>query len=87
MTGQRTEPRLDATRRFVRVRREREDGFIEFDFAIGDPDVFVELVLRREALADFCAANKVELLPAETAGGETDDWVWRLADARDIRFR
>ncbi|PWR19527.1 phenol hydroxylase subunit [Zavarzinia aquatilis] len=87
MNGQRPADTLDADRRYVRVRREREDGFIEFDFAIGDPDVFVELVLRRDALADFCAANKVELLPAGTAGGETDDWTWRLADARDTRFR
>ncbi len=78
---------LDTTRRFVRLQREREDGFVEFDFAIGEPELFVELVLRREAFAEFCATNEVELLPAQEAGGETDDWAWRLADARDIRFR
>ena len=78
---------LDLTRRFVRVTRVRADGFVEFEFAIGEPGVFIELVLRPDAFEEFCADNHVELLPAEAAGDETDDWAWRLSDARDTRFR
>ncbi|MDD3444314.1 MAG: phenol hydroxylase subunit [Zavarzinia sp.] len=78
---------LDLTRRFVRVNRVRADGFVEFEFAIGEPGLFVELVLRPDAFEEFCAANHVEVLPAEAAGDDRDDWAWRLADARDTRFR
>lgn len=83
-------PAFDTARRFVRVTGERPNGFIEFDFAIGDPELFVELILGREAFGEFCAANAVELLPPRDgqADGKTpDDFDWRLADATHTRFR
>jgi phenol hydroxylase P0 protein len=75
---------FDATRKFVRVCRERDDGFVEFEFAIGDPALCVELMLPAAAFADFCRANDVAML--EPAAGESDDWVARLnkASRRDI---
>lgn len=79
---------MDTARRFVRVHGERTNGFVEFDFAVGEPEIFIEMILGREAFADFCAANRVEMLPARTAGaGESDDWGWRLADATHVRFK
>ena len=78
---------LDATRRFVRVTGERAGGFIEFDFAIGEPDLTVEMILTPEAFAEFCAANRVEMLPPRDADAPTDDWDWRLADATHTRFK
>ena len=39
--------RFDPRRRFVRLRRWRDDGFVEFDFALGSPDLHVELILPR----------------------------------------
>lgn len=45
--------------KFVRVRRVRESGLVEFDFAIGAPEIFVELVMPQHAFDDFCAANGV----------------------------
>lgn len=48
-------------RRFVRI-RERHDGFVEFDFAIGDPELFVELILTDAAFDEFCTANRVQRL-------------------------
>ncbi|MFT3758396.1 phenol hydroxylase subunit [Thauera sp.] len=83
-------PAFDTARRFVRVTGERPNGFVEFDFAIGDPELFVELILGRDAFSEFCAANAVEFLPPPDggAGGKTpDDFDWRLADATHIRFR
>ncbi|MFZ4535151.1 phenol hydroxylase subunit [Propionivibrio sp.] len=84
-------PPMDTSRRFVRVRGERGNGFIEFDFAIGEPELFVELILGPEAFADFCADNKVEMLPPlpehSPEDGERSDWDWRLADATKTRFK
>lgn len=81
---------LDTRQRWVRVTGARGEGFIEFDFAIGEPDLCVEMILSPEAFAEFCAANRVEVLPPrETAPGteEPSDWDWRLADATQIRFK
>ena len=60
---------LDTRQRWVRVTGQRGEGFIEFDFAIGEPDLCVEMILPAEAFAEFCAANRVELLPPEKAAG------------------
>ena len=59
--------RFDPRRRFVRLVREREDGFIEFQFAVGDPALRVELILGRVAYEWFATQPGVELLPE-------DDW-------------
>lgn len=84
-------PVLDTSRRFVRLRGERGNGFIEFDFAIGEPEVFVELILGRDAFAEFCSTNQVEMLPPVAPHGAQDeprsDWDWRLADATKTRFK
>ncbi len=69
----------DAGRKFVRVTGCRGKSFIEFDFAIGSPELFVELILPEDAFAEFCRSNEVVLLPAEhDAPHEALDW--RLRD-------
>ena len=79
---------MDTSRRFVRVTGERANGFIEFDFAIGEPEVFIEMILGREAFEEFCATNQVEMLTDEVGqNGEASDWDWRLADATHTRFK
>ena len=80
---------FDPNRRFVRVRRVRDDGFVEFEFAIGDPDMFVEMILPQQALAGFCAANDVILLEESAApdGPTKQDERWTLSDATRQRFR
>jgi phenol hydroxylase P0 protein len=50
---------LDVTRKFVRVLEERPDGLVSFEFAIGWPELSVELLLPAPAFAEFCATNKV----------------------------
>ncbi len=69
---------FDSVRRFVRVCREREDGFIEFEFALGDPELCVELMLPEMAFREFCAANEVTLLEPHAEGG---NWVERMNQA------
>lgn len=78
---------MDTTRRFVRLSGERPNGFVEFEFAIGEPEIFVEMILPREAFTAFCLANRVELLPPRDPHAPLGDWDWRLADATHTRFR
>ncbi len=49
----------DTSLRYVRVTEERADGLVAFDFAIGWPELSVELLLPRAAFDEFCAKNKV----------------------------
>jgi phenol hydroxylase P0 protein len=83
---------FDITRKFVRVMRTLPNGLIEFEFAIGDPDVAAELVMPKAAFDEFCAANQVELLTTEKAApldadaGDAD-FHWNLHQATHQRFR
>ncbi|MGI9246572.1 MAG: phenol hydroxylase subunit [Steroidobacteraceae bacterium] len=70
---------FDATQKYVRVCAERENGFVEFEFSIGDPALCVELMLPRAAFTDFCRDNQVVLLPPRQADGT--DWVARLNES------
>lgn len=45
--------------KYVRVRNRRANGLVEFDFAIGAPEIFVELLMPCLAFDEFCAANRV----------------------------
>ena len=81
---------IDTRRKYVRVTGRRGDSFIEFDFAIGEPDLFVEMILTPEAFEEFCQANQVEPMPELVEQDEDSDeaqWDWRLADATQVRFK
>jgi phenol/toluene 2-monooxygenase (NADH) P0/A0 len=52
----------DVSAKFVRIRQVRADGLVCFEFAIGWPELFVDLMLPRAAFDDFCARQKVQLL-------------------------
>lgn len=83
---------FDITRKFVRVMRTLPNGLIEFEFAIGDPEVAAELVMPKAAFDEFCAANQVELLgPAKVTPVDADaadaDFHWNLHQATHQRFR
>ncbi|OUY06216.1 phenol hydroxylase subunit [Acinetobacter populi] len=45
--------------KYIRVTGDRHAKFVEFDFAINDPTLFVELVLPQQAFVDFCQINQV----------------------------
>lgn len=95
------EPRgFDTTRRFVRVVEHRPDGFVEFHFSIGDPSLFVEMLLSGPAFDEFCASSGAELLGpldpvhADPLSGLVDDepddaaaaFAWTMHDASHRRF-
>jgi phenol hydroxylase P0 protein len=57
-------PPFDPAKRYVRLNQVRADGFVEFAFAIGDPELTVDLILPAEAYRDFCRDNKAVLISA-----------------------
>lgn len=86
------ESNFDIARKFVRVMRTLPNGLIEFEFAIGDPDIAAELVMPKAAFDEFCAANQVELLTAEKAvpldaEAADADFHWNLHQATHQRFK
>lgn len=80
---------FDPTRKFIRIVTTRSDGMVEFEFAVGEPELFVEMLLPQAAFEDFCAAQGVRpdrsALPAD-ADADADptlrrDFDWTLHDA------
>jgi phenol hydroxylase P0 protein len=63
--------------KYIRVRSEPGARFVEFDFAIADPSLFVELVMPQGAFESFCAANNVVHMTPEqmqAIDAEMDKW-------------
>lgn len=75
---------FDATKRYVRVCEQRPDGFVEFEFAIGDPALCVELMLPEAAFREFCRSNEAIVLEPRTPG--QGDWVGRMNEASQRGF-
>ncbi|MDO8449977.1 MAG: phenol hydroxylase subunit [Rhodoferax sp.] len=55
-------PACDIARRFVRIKETRPDGMVSFEFAIGWPELSVDLMLPRPAFEEFCVAQQVQRL-------------------------
>lgn len=53
--------------KFVRVLRESADGLVAFEFAIGWPDLAVELAMPRPMFEEFCRRQQVERLADDAA--------------------
>lgn len=79
-------PAIDVNLRFVRVIERRADGLIEFEFAIGEPDLCVEMLMPVDAFDAFCSDNEAILLPRRDDIADPD-WGWSLHQATHQRFR
>lgn len=81
-------PRVfDPRRRFVRIVEERPDGMVEFEFAVGEPELFVEMILPREAFDEFCAREQVQPTRAGSSPAVAGDGTgWTLHEARTQRL-
>jgi len=67
---------------FVRLRRRRPDGFVEFDFAIGEPDLSVDLILPEAAYQEFCIDHRVRFLSHEEGARlDAEQAKWRYGQA------
>ncbi len=80
-------PPLDVNRKFVRLTGPQAGPWVNFEFAIGDPALFVEMRLPREGFAAFCQQHQVEMLEPAGDAPSAGDWDWRLLDANQQRFR
>ncbi len=68
---------FDRLTKYIRVRSEPDARFVEFDFAIGDPSLFVELVMPKGAFEAFCNANDVVPMTEEqirAVDAEMEKW-------------
>lgn len=64
--------------KYVRVRSEPDAKFVMFDFAIGDSNLFVELVLPPKSFKEFCANNNViNMTPEQMHINDQEDAKWR----------
>lgn len=73
---------FDRLPRYVRVRSSLEDSFVEFDFAIGTPDLYVELVMPRPAFEQFCVTNRVQHMDAQMSEAiDADMQKWRYGES------
>ena len=55
-------PACDTSRRFVRIKDTRPDGLVCFEFAIGWPELSVDLMLPKSAFDEFCVQQQVQPL-------------------------
>lgn len=72
-------PAFDPCRRYVRFHELRDDGYVAFDFAIGDPELSVSLTLRLEQYREFCQDQQVTHLTREQAVAlDVEQLKWRF---------
>lgn len=62
--------------RYVRV-TDRDERWVEFEFSIGDPEMFVELVMAPAQFRQFCLDQAASQLPTQfpgsfSAGGKAE---------------
>ncbi|MDR2852991.1 MAG: phenol hydroxylase subunit [Burkholderiaceae bacterium] len=81
----------DLERRYIRIVQEHESGLVEFEFAVGEPQLYVEMVMARKQFEAFCAMQEVTptrgRLPEHDEGDDRHAWDWSLRDARRRHFR
>ena len=68
----------------MRVTGKRDDGFVEFDFSVGQPEVALEMVLKQQDFEKFCAEQQVIFLDDEAEACDDEEknaFQWSLHDA------
>lgn len=82
---------FDPAKRYVRIVGTRADGMVEFEFALGEPQLFVEMLLPAAEFAQFCRDQQVTpthgALPEAASGTAEHEWDWSLRTARERHFR
>ena len=52
-------------KKFVQILNIKDDGFVEFNFAVGEAIMNVELLLPYRAFIEFCQNNRVSFFTKE----------------------
>ena len=76
---------MKTQRRFVRITSRDRPGLVEFNFSIGDPSLYLEMILPDEAFDEFCRSNQVTFLTDEQAEAVAKQQEkWRYGDTGDV---
>ena len=54
-------PKADLTQRSVNVLRRRDNGFVEFEFSVGWPELVVELMMAQPDFEQFCQRQHIPI--------------------------
>lgn len=79
--------------KWIRIISEKRHGLIEFEFAVGEPGLYVEMIMARAEFDDFCQMHQLVPtlgpLPERTNVDAADDgsFDWNLREARTQHFR
>jgi phenol hydroxylase P0 protein len=87
-----TTPAFNPERKFIRIMKTHANGLIEFEFAVGEPELFVELLMAQSAFDEFCVMHQVTptqgpLMPAPDSNSDNEEWDWSLRAAREQQIR
>lgn len=71
----------DKAVRYVRVTDRNHRGNVEFQFSIGDPSLYLEMILPPAAFDEFCDEHQVRMLTDEQgARVDANERRWRFGD-------
>lgn len=74
-------PHFQDLTKYIRVRSQPGARFVEFDFAISDPSLFVELVMPPAAFEHFCQLNQVvHMTEEQMAANDLELEKWRYGE-------
>ena len=77
-------------KKYVRIIETHANGLVEFEFAVGEPELFVELLMAQTAFDEFCLMHGVTptqgRLPPKHDDAE-HEWDWSLHAAREQQLR
>lgn len=78
-----SESEVDISKHYVRIRGYRKK-FVEFDFAIGSPDLAMEMIMPKAIFNDFCDHYQVIMIGQEESDAldaERAEWRYGTIDA------
>lgn len=83
-------PAFNPDLKFIRIIEQHANGLVEFEFAVGEPGLFVELMMAQAQFDEFCVMQGTTPtwgpLPV-TQNVQEQEWDWSLRTARDQHFR
>ena len=76
-----TTAEIATLRKYVRITNIDHHGFVEFQFSVDDPNLYLEMTLPKPAFDEFCREHQAEHLSEEQARlvDETEQ-KWRYGD-------
>ncbi len=78
--GNHSDPLRDIPK-YIRITSAPDAAFVSFDFAIGDPNLFVELVMPPRVFEYFCQKNGVlTMTPEQSAEVDAQIAKWRYGE-------